>query len=152
MHILLIPSWYPTSDSPISGVFFREQALGLKRAGHQVGVIAPTLYSLTTLTHGSIHDRRGPAVQDDNGVWTYRSCGWRWLPLVGRANAELWVRAGARLYNRYVASHGKPDILHAHSSLFGGVLAARLKNALKIPTVLTEHFSGSARVNQALSG
>lgn len=145
MHILLVPSWYPSTASPINGVFFREQALALKRAGHKVGVIAPALYSLKTLFEGPIKSRCNPSMEDDNGIQTYRHCGWRWFPLVGRANAELWVRAGVQLYKQYVQHHGQPDVIHAHAALYGGVLAARLKKELGVPTVLTEHFTGFAR-------
>lgn len=141
MHILLTPSWYPTPDSPINGAFFREQALALKKAGHTVGVIAPQLYSLTTLRESRLRSRCGPLAQDDEGVLTYRRCGWRWFPRLGRANASLWIRAGLKLYKRYAQTHGHPDIIHAHSALNGGILAARLKNDLGIPTVITEHVS-----------
>ena len=30
-NVLMIPSWYPTEENPISGSFFREQALALSR-------------------------------------------------------------------------------------------------------------------------
>ena len=33
MHILIIPSWYPTLDRPINGIFFLEQAQALQKAG-----------------------------------------------------------------------------------------------------------------------
>ena len=40
MHILVIPSWYPTPEDPISGCFFREQAQALADYGHRVSVFA----------------------------------------------------------------------------------------------------------------
>ena len=29
MNILIIPSWYPSIESPVNGIFFKEQALAL---------------------------------------------------------------------------------------------------------------------------
>ena len=39
MHILIVPSWYPKYPGDVQGCFFREQALALKKYGHDVGVI-----------------------------------------------------------------------------------------------------------------
>ena len=40
MHILLLPSWYPTEENPVKGSFFLEQAEALAAIGHTVSVIA----------------------------------------------------------------------------------------------------------------
>lgn len=29
--ILMLPTWYPTKDNPINGVFFREQAIAMQK-------------------------------------------------------------------------------------------------------------------------
>ena len=39
MHILIIPPWYPQFSGDIGGSFFREQAIALRKAEYQVGVI-----------------------------------------------------------------------------------------------------------------
>lgn len=36
MNILVVPSWAPTKDNPISGSFFKEQATALSKKGHNV--------------------------------------------------------------------------------------------------------------------
>ena len=38
MHILVIPSWYPTAENPVNGSFFAEQAKALADYGHTVTV------------------------------------------------------------------------------------------------------------------
>ena len=40
MHILVLPSWYPTKEDPVKGSFFAEQAAALARYGHTVTVMA----------------------------------------------------------------------------------------------------------------
>ena len=45
MHILLLPSWYPETPDSTDGIFFREQAHALARAGLRVGVAAPLFRS-----------------------------------------------------------------------------------------------------------
>ena len=144
MHILLLPSWYPDNPQDVSGVFFRDQALALLNHGHKVGVIAPKMRSLRTLL-----DRRPrspvPAYELDCGIPTYRKEVFAALPRVPFGNYWLFRRAARDLFKKYVKRFGKPDVLHAHSLIFGGAVAADLAKEYGIPMVLTEHSSGFAR-------
>ena len=38
-HILFIPSWYPSSDAPLLGNFFQEQASMFAEIGPKVGFL-----------------------------------------------------------------------------------------------------------------
>ena len=46
MHVLILPSWYPETPDDVDGIFFRQQAQALQRAGLTVGVIAPQFRSM----------------------------------------------------------------------------------------------------------
>lgn len=144
MHVLLVPSWYPTSASDVSGSFFREQALALARAGCMVGIIAPR--------HGSLRDWRSIRAaasaidfMDDHGVVTLRAHATNWFPKLPGLQCVLWSRLGRRLFAEYVKRMGKPDVIHAHGLLFGGCLARELSRTERIPYVVTEHSSAFAR-------
>ncbi|HAW08195.1 MAG TPA: hypothetical protein DCW42_03355, partial [Bacteroidetes bacterium] len=50
MNILIIPSWYPTKDNPISGIFFKEQAEALVERIDFVNVLNVSGYSLRNLS------------------------------------------------------------------------------------------------------
>ena len=56
-------------------------------------------------------------------------------------NIERWLRSTLRLYRKYVARFGKPDLLLAHSSIWAGVAAARIKEQDALPFILVEHRS-----------
>lgn len=144
MHILLLPSWYPDYPEDVKGVFFRDQALALMNYGHQVGVIAPKIRSLRTLFQKN-EVRPAPCFELDTDIPTYRRNVLAALPRVPYGNYWLFKRAAHALLRRYIARHGKPDILHAHSVIFGGAAAADLATEFGIPMVLTEHSSGFAR-------
>jgi glycosyltransferase involved in cell wall biosynthesis len=64
---------------------------------------------------------------------------YRTIPLLERPNAGLWLRRMLSLAKQFIATHGTPDIIQAHSALWAGLAAARLKEGLGIPYVLTEH-------------
>ena len=145
MHILLIPSWYPSVEHPIGGIFFREQALALQKAGHRVGVlVAPALRSkrdlLLTRKASDLSGIR--TLEEDQGLPTYRTSQIAWFPgFLPWNNAQLIVRAGMGTFEMYCRDHGIPDVLHAHSILYGGFLAARIGGSQQVPTVLSEHSS-----------
>jgi glycosyltransferase involved in cell wall biosynthesis len=139
VHVLLIPSWYATSDNPVLGSFFREQAHALVRAGHKVGLIAPHLRSVRELPAGLAGATKGILVNDDEGVATYRLEGAQLLPGLNPANDRAWVSAGRKLFARYVADHGQPDILHAHATFMAGIIGAEISGESGVPLVITEH-------------
>ncbi len=139
MHVLFIPSWYATKENPVRGSFFREQALALSRAGHRVGVIAPSLRSVRELGTGLAGTLRGVRFEDDGGLATYHLEGAQLLPGLKPANDRRWIAAGRKLYDRYVAEQGAPDIVHAQAVFMGGLIGGEIKRADGVPLVITEH-------------
>jgi L-malate glycosyltransferase len=141
MHILFIPSWYATPENPIRGNFFRNQALALKKAGHQVGMLVPPTKFRSW--HGLSEFRshwRGPntriSIYSDSGITVYHIPWWGWMPTL-----FPWMRGelALEIFDRYCQENGTPDVLHAHSVLYGGYLAAYIGPKRHIPVVLTEH-------------
>nr|WP_284379257.1 glycosyltransferase [Amylibacter marinus] len=142
MHILFLPSWYPSSPDDIAGSFFREQAIALHQSGCRVGVIAPRLLSLRS--KGAFALGR-VSVENDQGVETFRDSLVNWLP-------RFWPVLGMRFANRvekhfasYVHEHGLPDVIHVHAMLPAGFAGMRLAKKYNIPMVVSEHSSAYAR-------
>lgn len=140
MHVLVVPSWYPARPGDINGSFFREQALALHWHGCKVGVIYPQLRSLRQW-RGFTADAHGVRREFDQGMPVLRSLGLNPFPMLHDAACRWWVRHGLRLYRRYVDEFGRPDVVHAHASLYGGALARQLWLREGVPYVLTEHSS-----------
>lgn len=143
MHVLIIPSWYPHQPSDIGGSFFREQAIALHKHGCKVGVIYPELRSLRNW-RSIFSGQNGISVEQDEGVATYRSRGMNWFPRTVVPASKLFVWHGCRLYGRYVAENGVPDIVHVHSLLYAGSVAAEISRKYAVPFVVTEHSSAFA--------
>jgi glycosyltransferase involved in cell wall biosynthesis len=142
MHVLVLPSWYPSDHAPASGTFFRDQAHALASAGHRVGVIAPDLRSVRTLATGRLALGRTHRIEGPVVVHRASSIA---IPKLDRVNGKRWCSAARGLFGSYVAEHGMPDIVHAHSAIWAGVAAAQLSRDSRIPFVLTEHSTAFAR-------
>ena len=145
MHVLLVPSWYATPEDLVYGSFFREQAHALRRAGFRVGVIWPQLRSIRKWKPSAFRNSSGIRHWDDDGVQTLLRPGWGWFSKIPRLHSAVWLARGEKLCDAYVERYGCPDVLHAHSTFYGGVLAERVSRKHSIPYVVTEHSSVFAR-------
>ncbi|MBT9315661.1 glycosyltransferase [Leptothoe spongobia] len=145
MHILVIPSWYRASKKDTQGSFFREQALALFKHGHQVGIIHSQHRSMRQW-QSVVSGRYGFEHEDDGGIPTLRMHSMTWFPRqIPYLNYLLWVHDGLKLYRRYVNTYGKPDVIHAHAMIYGGLLAWNIQTRYKVPFVVTEHGTAYAR-------
>jgi glycosyltransferase involved in cell wall biosynthesis len=140
MHVLFVPSWYPANSADTLGCFFREQALALRGHGIQLGVITPALRSLSA----GLSAWKGPyGIKEelDKGVPTLRLHGVRAFSWHHSLNIIWWERAGLQIFERYIARHGLPDVLHIHSMIYALAWAKAIHRQTGIPFIVTEHSS-----------
>lgn len=145
MHVLMVPSWYPTTEAPRDGVYFVEQAQCLQEHGMRIGVVFPEQQSLRRLSWSTLRSKQFQTEwTDEHGIPTLRRYGWNvwWrFPPGMRIRAQTAVR----LARQYVERQGMPDVIHAHSARWAGAAAAQMSEEFSVPYVLTEHFTGFQR-------
>lgn len=144
IHVLLVPSWYPTATNAVAGVFVKHQAIALKKAGAKVGIIYSHFRSLREFNFSALTDNHFQiSFSEEDDIPTLRFCGWN-IPRL-RLEPILWKCQNERLFRRYIRHFGKPDLIHAHSVLWGGVAAMGIAQHWDIPYIVTEHASSFAR-------
>lgn len=145
MHVLVVPSWYPTTEAPLDGIYFVEQARCLQAHGMDVGVVYPEHQSLRRLAATTLgHKHFQTEWTTDHGIPTLRRYGWNvWWQVPPGLRCR--IGSAVRLARKYVDRRGVPDVVHAHSARWAGAAAARVSDAFGVPYVLTEHFSGFQR-------
>lgn len=142
MHILIIPSGYPTEDAPLRSTFFKEQTVALSEAGNKVGVIYSETRRISRINFNSFkknHFQIKEYIED--GVNTIRLHGWNILMMRNSLGINLWIKQSLGLFERYIKKHGKPNIIHIHCGLYGGSVGKLIKDKYNIPYVITEHSS-----------
>ena len=80
MHILIIPSAYPTEDAALRGTFFKEQAIALKENNLKVGVIYSETRRITGININTLkkfHFQVKDSIEE--GIRTIRLQGWNIL-------------------------------------------------------------------------
>lgn len=142
MHILVIPSAYPTKEFPLSSIFYKEQALAVKEAGNKVGVIFSETRRVSRVNYNMIKKNHFQIKSyNEDGLITYRLHGWNIFTMRGMLGINFWVKQSLNLFEKYIKKEGIPDIIHVHSAIYGGLVAVEIKKRYGIPFIITEHSS-----------
>ncbi|MBS4206750.1 glycosyltransferase [Bacillus sp. FJAT-50079] len=144
MKIMIIPSWYPTEDNPLNGIFFKEQAQALLSDGIDVTITYPEIHTLRSTSMLKL--KKGISVDKEDGLITYRYRAVNYfpgrIPFVTACKYYLLLKS---LVKKAIKEHGIPDIIHAHSTHWGGWAAAKISRKYGIPLIITEHSSKFVR-------
>ena len=138
MHIMVIPSWYASPRNKVHGSFFKEQFKALQNSGEKISVAYNEIWTITLI--GKVKEKRGLTFSIEDGLRTYRYKDYNYLPK-NSLMFKSFNRRMDKLYNEIVKQEGKVDLIHAHSSFWGGISAAYISAKYNIPLVITEHSS-----------
>lgn len=134
MRILQLPSWY----LPEGGQFCLNQSLALQEKGIKIHILANIVLPLRRYNLRLLKYPFKAFFTKEDGVLTYKYYSWR-FPVSDSINTKKWIKKTLNLFDEYVKKEGLPDIIHAHSSMWGGYAAALIKKKYGIPYLITEH-------------
>lgn len=135
MKIFVIPSWFP----PNGGSFFLEQSIVLNEKFEEIILYVEPI-SIKEIIKNPLMIKKLFTTQEElvDGLKILRTFNLRvpkfWLP-----NIYIEQYVYIRLYRYAVKKYGKPNLLHVHSSIWGGWYAYKIKSKFKIPYIITEH-------------
>ena len=134
MHILVVPSWYKSPQTPVYGSFFEEQARALQLLGHEVRVLYPVLlpFKFTKKTNSVTQI-------NDDGLLTFNIYWSPYQPRIRKLSYYLFSKFVAEWFEGYIKQFGKPDVIHAHCVFYAGIAAQYLAQKYNIPLVVSEH-------------
>jgi glycosyltransferase involved in cell wall biosynthesis len=139
LRVVVLPSWYRNADQPRSGVYVEEQIAALRERGVATDVVYPDLRSPRSLSLSALKESRfQTTLSEESGVRELRWNGWgvnKWK----RLRAAVYVNRARRLLDEYERRFGTPDLVHAHSHLWGGYAAADWCAVRDTPLVVSEH-------------
>ena len=138
MKLFIIPSWYPTEIHPESGSFFRDRASILQKNGIEIIIGAPVTHSLKDFFRFSHNN----TIQIDinGGLPTYLLESINIFPKMEKLFFKRYKKSAITIFNKLLETHGLPDLVMIHSSLWAGGALGEILNKNDIPFVLTEHL------------
>jgi len=151
MHILILPSAFPNDYNVYAGIFYQQMSISLHESGIQTGVIAPDVRPFKEVFSLAQWRQFGQfnAYALKEKLPVLRKTAINILPRFKYFNQWIAARYTLELFEKYIAKHGKPDLVHAHAGMWGGWEALKIKEKYDIPYVITEH--SSAFLKQTLS-
>lgn len=136
MNIVLISSEpYQHNESPMLGVFQKDQFEALLSIGLKASVLSPAGRSLRY----AFDKKTKGKVCEPNHI--YRNNGFNLTPRFPFIEKSLFIYNGLKLFKNLVLVEGIPDVIHAHNALFAGELARIISKKWNVPYVITEHSS-----------
>jgi len=154
MNIFYIPSWYPSATDPLTGCFFRDQAIALTNnfPGVNAGIStwgqnderlllwsAQPLSSMKKkLTANKIQSGQKKITANLIEFFT-PAFTWTWK--IKKGNIDNIIKANLKNYHLFEEKSGKTDIIHAHTAFPGGYIAMKISEITGVPYIITEHMS-----------
>ena len=147
MNVLILPSWYPIPENPISGIFFKEQALALKKKFEQENkndkIFVAFVEEFGIRSFKIYLKRKKNFILEEDGIMTIRTKYFR-IPKLHKLNLYFGSRCVKKVITKFSKFLKlKFDLIHIHSALNVGIWYS-LSN-LNVPYVITEHSSAYSR-------
>ena len=152
MNVFVIPSWYPSEDYPIDGIFIQEQLHGLCTTAPFINA-GVSLWGQKSDQHllwlkDHVKNIRKIISADHSpsqksilpNLIQYNTPTFTWTRKVYRGNLEGIIKANRANLKTFEKDFGPVDIIHAHVGYPAGFIAMNLAQERDLPYVLTEHM------------
>lgn len=136
MNIVIIPAFFQTKSRKTLGSFFLEQARALQKKGHKVTILYCDTYSIKCVKDWFAYSEEKSEIIE--GIQIYRNRCFCPLKHGIEGHREAFAQGIQKLYDQYMQEN-RPDIIHAHCSVWAGYAAMKLSEQIGIPYVVTEH-------------
>lgn len=136
MNILFVTRWYPTQDNPVGGSFIQEQVSALRDKGHQVSVLYVRI-----LDRSQVLKKKQCKIEIVDGVPVGYVSGFSIRRALFKYNPFVLYKDLQSQLKFLIDEYGPFDLIHAHVFFPSGIIATLIKEQLKLPLVVTEHFS-----------
>ena len=134
MHILHLPSEFPTDDHKLGGIFTKE-LISHFPSDFKVRVIYIYLFSIKKI-FSSLFMKILKNYEIKNSIFIKY---FPRFPFVKLFNYFSYYYNFKLVFNDYLKKYGKPDLIHVHFSEFSSYAAYKIKEEFKIPYLITEH-------------
>jgi glycosyltransferase involved in cell wall biosynthesis len=152
-NILWLASWYPSALAPYDGDFIQRHAQAVARF-QKITVIyikkdEDGVLTKDIKTFSAVHNNLNELIVFYHPVKT----GLRFLNRL--LSSIKYKKVYREVLKKYIREKGKPDLVHVHVALKAGIQALFLKGKLRVPYIVTEHWTGyhkAAKINIYNSG
>lgn len=154
MNVFVIPSWYPSQDHPINGIFNKEQTIALAKLYPQANFCISLwgqqdesnllwgkdhLYNIIKILN-FLKEKESESNILPNLFEKYTPA-LTWTQKLLSGNISKIISANESNLKQFEKRVGKVNVIHAHSAYPGGYIAYALSKRFNIPYLITEHIT-----------
>ena len=136
MNIVIIPAFFQTKSRKTRGSVCFEQGRAVQKKGHKVTILYCDTYSIKCVKDWFAYNEEKSEIIE--GIQIYRNRCFCPLKHGIEGHREAFAQGIQKLYDQYMQEN-RPDIIHAHCSVWAGYAAMKLSEQIGIPYVVTEH-------------
>lgn len=136
--ILYFTFWYPSVENPLAGIFVREHAKAVHKRGIDLTVLHFHVKKGKGLFSSSIRMDRLEGIHTI--VLTFESILWK---LFYQVPFLLWPFLESKMKSEEFRFFSEFELVHSHVIFPAGILGRKLAGRLKIPHIISEHWSGT---------
>lgn len=141
MKILVIPSWYPTGEDKLMGIYHKEYCAAIsKQKNVDVNMLYIDRQRLSAPLKYIFMKKKEIDIEETYKVFKYRMLDYN--KINPRLQLKLYTKKLEKAFKDYIKINGKPDVLHAQVTLPAGYATCKLGKKYNIPVIVTEHASG----------
>ncbi len=137
MRVLVIPTWYPSGEDRLMGIYHKEFTAALNKYGIEANMLFISRERLSAPLKYLFMKKKTIEEEKNYKVYIYRMLNLR------RIDFDLQIKAYTKKLEKsfkdYLKHNPKPDILHAQVTVPAGYAAVKLGEKYDIPVVVTEH-------------
>ena len=137
MRVLVIPTWYPSGEDKLMGIYHKEFTEALNYNNVEANMLFIERERLTKPFSYLFHSKKEIIKEKNYIVYIYKMLNLG--PISFKWQLNKYVRTLKKAFKDYLKHNPKPDIIHAHVTVPAGYAACVLGKKYNIPVVVTEH-------------
>lgn len=138
MRVLVIPTWYPSGEDKLMGIYHKEFTSALNKNGISADILFIDRQRLKDPFKYLKMPKRQVVEEENYTTYIHNILNLR--PLLGfDLQMKHYVKALDKAFKMYLKDHPRPDVLHAQVTVPAGYAAVKLGEKYDIPVVVTEH-------------
>lgn len=137
MKVLVIPTWYPSGEDKLMGIYHKEFTDALNKNGIDADMLYIDRQRLSKPFKYLFMKKKFVESDENYKVYIYRMLNLR--PIGFDVQMKAYVKKMDKAFKDYLKTNPKPDVLHAQVTVPAGYAATKLGEKYGIPVVVTEH-------------
>ena len=154
MNVFCIPSWYPSHEYPLYGIFIKEQMLAISRNHSDINIgisfwgqgsekhllwTKDHFFNLKKVVkHSQLKPDRIPVKPNYIEYYTPALI---WTRKLLSGNNKNIIQANLNNFRRFEEDFGKVNLIHVQAGYPGGLIAHHMSSELGLPYIITARMS-----------